>query len=635
VQQPADVIPLSPFRAELGRGRRLRRADALLAERDVDAAVRALPGDELYYVLHELGLQDAAPILSAATAEQLQVVLDFALWQRDQIAPAALAEWVELIAHAPPERIARWLAGLDPELVALILRRGARIHDLTQGPPPEESLGTFFPTPDGFFLLDVLGLPGEGEADGGEQDRAAVIIRLIDSLYRSDKHLARRLLVAAAGELDSELEESAYRWQRGRMADLGFADYYEALEVYRELDLAGVRIEEGRPPSLRSAVDGAGHDGAALRVPTALAQRLTDLGGSPFARAAQKLHAGDEIDELRFALVALTNRVLAADRVAPGDDEAVAATLQRLAATLDLAIERLAPGDDERGAAALRSVPLVRLFRAGVTMIGKVRRLALAVTRSGPFGRRGLALAEPDDAAVLEPLTRARPLYPRLLDQPPAAGERPFQSLADLARAGAAVERAAAAQAMLRGLGVEPRHVVPDAPVLIASGTDAAAIDAGVLARTVLVRRLLGGKVTAFDALEGRDVRAFVGQLHRSGDGPARLPAALARRAQELLDGIAPPALAAAAGVVAERWIAGLGPLETVLVRKAEASSTPSKKPASKNAASKKPASKKAASKKRASKKPAAKRKAAAKPRSKPQRKARRTPPRPATRRRR
>src|SRR5215471_4731416 len=259
-QTPADIIPLSPFRAELGRGRRLRRADALLAERDIESAVRALPGDELYYVLHELGHEDTTPILAAATADQLQVVLDFALWERDRVAPDTLADWVEAMAHAPPERIARWLAGLDAELVALIVRRGARIHDLTQGPPPEESEGTFFPTPDGFFLLDVVGLPrdpDQPQSEGEEHDQAAVVIRLIDSLYRADKHLARRLLVAATGELDSELEEAAYRWQRGRMADLGFADYYEALEVYRELDLAGVRIGEGKQPRLRSTADAA------------------------------------------------------------------------------------------------------------------------------------------------------------------------------------------------------------------------------------------------------------------------------------------------------------------------------------------------------------------------------------------
>src|SRR4029079_15405128 len=98
-------------------------------------------------------------------------------------------------------------------------------------------------------------------------------------------------------------------------------------------------------------------------------------------------------------------------RCARGDAESVASALQRLAATLDIAIERLAPGDDERAAAALRTIPLVRLFRTGVTMIGKVRRLALALVRGGPFGRQGPALAEADDAAVLEAVMRPRPLF--------------------------------------------------------------------------------------------------------------------------------------------------------------------------------------------------------------------------------
>jgi hypothetical protein len=574
--EPSNVIPLSAFRAELGRGRRLRRADALLADRDPDAAVRALPGDELYYVLHELGHEDAGALLAAATAEQLQVVLDFAVWQRDRLAPDALAEWVEAMAHASPERIARWLAGLDAELVALILRKGARIYDITQGPAPEESEGTFFPTPDGFFVLDVVGLPREDGTEasyGDENDRAAVIIRLVDSLYRGDKDLARRLLVAATGELDSDLEETAYRWQRGRMEDLGFADYYEALEVYREIDLSSVRIGEVKQTPLRTTADAAAGSGDALRVPTALAQRLSDVGGSPFARAAQKLAARDEIEELRFALVALTNRVLAADRIAPGDDDAVAATLQRLAATLDLAIERLAPGDDDRGSAALRTIPLVRLFRAGVTMIGKVRRLALALLHHGPFGRQTLALAEPEDAAVLESLARTRPLYLRLLDQPPATGERPFQSLADLARAAAAVERAAAAQAMLSGLGVEPQHIAPGSPILEEGGIDAAAIDAGLLARTILVKRLrsVGGAPT-IAPLDPREVTAFESELRRGQSGPVQLPPAVAKRARALLEAAAPSSLAGAAvAAVADRWIAGLAPLEPVLVARAPA----------------------------------------------------------------
>jgi hypothetical protein len=580
------VIALSPFRAEIGRGRRLRRADILLAERDLEAAVRALPGDELYYVVHELGLRDAGAILQAASAEQLQIVLDFALWERDQIAPGALGEWLAAMAEAPPDRIGEWLAGLDTELVALIIRKGADIYDLSHGDPPEEPQGQFFPTPDGLFVLDVRGLPEDprnrpSEADGGP-DSAAVIMRLLDSLYRSDKDLARRLLVGAGSELDSELEEMELRWRQGRMADLGFADYYEALEVYRELDPASVRVSDAGAAArteLRPRADAS--SGAALRVPTALAQRLGDTAGSPFARAAQALAAGDEIDDLHFALVALTNRVLAADRIAPGDDEAVAAVLERLAATLDLAIERLAAGDDALAAQALRTVPLTKLFRLGVSLIGKVRALALALVRRGPFGARGRALAEPVDAAVLDAVTRLRPLFPRLLDTPPAAAERPFRSLADLARATAAVERAAAAQAMLLGLGVTPGDVSSGSGALLASDADEAAIDTGVLARTVLVKRLLDAAPARFEPLSADDVRAFEASLRKSKHGPPELPDELRKAAQALLASVTPPPLAVAGAEVAERWIATLAPLEPTLVL-APRRPAPERRPAAK-----------------------------------------------------
>jgi hypothetical protein len=576
--RPNNVVALSQYRASLGRGRRLRRADALLEAPDLELAVRALPGDELYYVLHEIGLGEGAELLAAATAEQLAVVLDFALWERDQVNPAALGEWLEAISSAPYERVGRWLTGIDSELVGLILRHGARIIDLTQEEAPDEPEGIFWPTPDGFFLLDVRVTP---VVEGGP-DPARALIRLVDAFYRWDKSAARRILVGAIGELDAELEESAYRWRQARMADLGFADYYEALEVYRELDPASVKIGEASGRT-RTIVDAGSParvtDGdAALRVPTALAERLGSTDGSPFARAAQKLTVGDELDDLRFALVALTNRVLAADRIAPGDDEAVAAVLDRLVATLDLAIERLAQGDDERGAKALRTVPLARLFRLGVSLSGKVKRLGIAIRREGPFGRRAFGLAETDDATVLEAVTRLRPMFPRLLDDPPTNGERPFRSLADLARAGAAIEQAAAAQAMVHGLGVTAADVVAGGAAIAGTGMDEAGLDLGTLARTALVARLLAGGETKqaarpaeFQPLSPDQVKAFEAMLKpgRTKATAPKLPAALEKNARAILAAAAPPPLAAAAAKVTARWVADLAPLEPVLVRTA------------------------------------------------------------------
>src|SRR5436305_3404898 len=131
-QVPNNVVALSHYRARLGRGRELRRADALLEAPDLQAAVRALPGDELYYVLHEIGLEEGADILAAATPEQLTVALDFAAWRNDRIDGRTLAEWLAAIAVAPHERIGDWLEGLGSELVGLIIRRGAHVYHLTQ-----------------------------------------------------------------------------------------------------------------------------------------------------------------------------------------------------------------------------------------------------------------------------------------------------------------------------------------------------------------------------------------------------------------------------------------------------------------------------------------------------------------------
>ncbi len=597
---PDNVIALSRYRAQLGRGKRLRRSEALMNTPNPEAAIRALPGDELYYIVHETGTRDALDILVHATPSQLQVVLDFALWERDDIPAARLTEWLEVLSEAPPDKIGEWIAGLDVELVALLLLKTSSIYDLSDGDPPDEPEGTFYPTPDRLFVLDVRGLP-EGDAsartapqsrgtatpaperDEGDEgaeppESARAMIRIVDLLYRSDRVLARRLLVGARGELPSTLQEMAYRWRSGRMADLGFADHWEALEVYRELDPASVRIGEATGPASRvRPLHGDGRSGDSLRAPTALAERLSG-STSPFARAVAGLTTPDEVGELHFALVALGNRVLAADRVTPGDDEAVNAALARMLATLDIAVEFLAHGDDARAIEAVRTVPVVRLFRLGVSLIGKVKQLARALERKGPFAALGPGLFEDTDATVIEAVTRRRPAFPALLDDPPKAAERPFASMADVARATLALKEAAAAQALLYGLGVRSEHINTEAvaatPAGLQSG-DAGAIDAGVLARTALVARLLAGDSSSkrdqpmsFQPLTTDEVREFEALTRVQGDTTMKLTDKLTRKAKAILDAAAPEALGEAARKVAERWIAGLAPLEPVLVRR-------------------------------------------------------------------
>jgi hypothetical protein len=252
---------------------------------------------------------------------------------------------------------------------------------------------------------------------------------------------------------------------------------------------------------------------------------------------------------------------------------------------------------------AVRTVPLVRLFRLGVSLVSKVRALARAWLRKGPFASLPeLDLVEEPEAAVFEAVNRPRPVFPRLLDEPPAAGERPFATLDDIARATRMIQRAAVAQGMLIRLGVRPEHL--DAgPRAAATPSDPAALDTGLLGRTALIPRILlwsrarGGAGAAlaagppgqessadteneapppapppFHALSDVEVQAFRTLVGGGASSPpfgatagaaSEVPA-WASHATTILLGVAPEGLRAVADEVAARWVASLWPLEAI-----------------------------------------------------------------------
>ena len=551
-----NIVALSRYRARLARGQRARRAEELFDAPDPPAAIRALPPDEFYYVIHELGFPEAMEVLVHGTAEQVQTVLDFALWDRDRVAIEKSDEWLAALVEAPPETLGKWAQGIDVELLALLIRKRTRIYDLSLEDAPDNPEGTLWDSPDRLFTLEFT----------GEPDQVRVAQHLADSLYRYSPDMMRRLLVGMRADDDTELEETAYRWRSGRMADLGFVDFYEALVAYQELDPTSVHIEANPAPSPRPS--GEPIDDIHLRLPLVVTEKLS--GKTPFARAVAGLQTRDETADLHFALVALCNRVLAADRISPSDEEAIQAALERLSATLDIAVEFLAHGEGERETAAVRTVPLLKLHRLGVSLIGKLRWLATALVGKNPFAvlRPAVDIFEPEDGEILASLTRTRPAFPRALDTPPAPGERPFASLTDLAVATLAVGRAAAAVEMVTGLGVRPQQLTPEALEAMAKAAgakttiDPASIDAGVLARTVLVGRLLSGQPAALSVLPSGSTEKFK-QDFNSG---TQLPeSAAVQAANILLHSGQTSTLEGPGRQVAARWIASLCPLGPVL----------------------------------------------------------------------
>ncbi|MBL9015660.1 MAG: hypothetical protein JNL83_15865 [Myxococcales bacterium] len=455
--------PLARLRAQLAGPRGYRRIDALLSAENAPAAIAALSPNEVFELVHEVGFEDSQPLLELVTPEQIQGCFDLEAWQKDQLEVAPLKPWLASLIETGFEKVGQVWSGLDAELRALILQRQVRIWDVSLGEEPEEdNENPIMATPDRFFMLELQ----------GDDDTQRLIQQLVEDLYRADADLARHTIMAARSEPPAELEEQSYRWRSSRLADLGYVDFYEALDLFRPLDADKVQIGEGSQDT---------RVGDDTRLPAVVAEEV--LGRSFLARAMGSIDDAAQAEQLEAALMVLVNKVLAAGRAKPGQAEVVRRGALYATATLSLGLEVVARGDLGRARDALRSIALSRLFRVGYTVTHKLARLAQALAA------RSVTAGSPAKELVAG-LCSPRPLFSRAADDPPAAGLRPFEAQADLRRAGEILTGLTLRVALVEGLGVDV-VAMGQAPSIEASARPA--LDDHV--RTALARATVGGEL--------------------------------------------------------------------------------------------------------------------------------------------
>ncbi|MBK7195768.1 MAG: hypothetical protein IPH80_25075 [Myxococcales bacterium] len=511
---PDAPTPLAHLRAQLTAPRGRARVEALLERPDAADAVAALAPNALHELVTAVGMADAGELLALATPEQVQGCLDLEVWDRDRIELSQARPWVATLLELGFEKVGQVWAGLDAEWRALYLQGHTVIYDLTGGEDPDHDIDyvedpdappVWF-SPDGAFAVRLL----HGE------DPARLTMALLDDLYRADLGLARHTLLAARSEPTAELEEQSYRWRSGRLADLGYVDFYDALALFAPLTVEQYAAEP-TAPATPLEVD-------AAPLPVVVAEAL--LGKSFLARAWDRAvtEAPAAHERLQHALVTLVNTVLAAARVRPGDSSALGAAATYATATLSLGLESVSRGDLARAAALLPDASLNRLHRVGFTATARLAKVGAALAPRA-------TTADDTARAVLDALAAPRPHLARAVDDPPGVGARPFEALIDLRRVAEVLAELAVRIAIAERLGV----------ALIA-GTDVAerpALDAHV--RTALTRWLAGGALDA-RALSAAELKAARAAL---GGAVDRAAAVAAVRAVVGEDGGLSPKLAA------------------------------------------------------------------------------------------
>ncbi len=341
------------------------RQDLLLATPLARELVPLLPEQEVYLTLKEIGLEDALPVLSLMTREQLHYVNDLEAWQKESFEAPAFLKVIKLIYQCGEDRLADWLDAADPEILVLLLKDYGSVskfdvsQDAVEEPTPDTALSY-----DGFYRYHPK-----------RQEFAPLLDPVLRILKASSPERFGMIMESAYRDLPAEVEEEALRFRSRRLSEKGMPGFEEACEIYRPLtdekfmEYAAEPELERQPSETTAAL----YPIRWLPADSFLREVLTVLGG----------HA--DTDRIRMELASLGNKVLIAEGMDVTDADRLKEALKKVAGTLTLALEYLAGRDVDEAASWLTRAWLHHLFRLGATQVVRLAERARRIRNLAGF----------------------------------------------------------------------------------------------------------------------------------------------------------------------------------------------------------------------------------------------------------
>jgi len=342
-----------------------RRAELLDLVPAPELVIPLLPEAELCFTVKAIGLESATWVLEHATSEQVVAALDLDGWSGNAPDHARLDAWLDALAATSDPALLRSAQAIDPELLVTYLRGRVAVIQKPgddEGWQPPEGAQTL----EGQFYFVAL----------RENDDIAALIRLLHLLFQEDYWTYFRMMQGVIWELESENEEWARRWRNGRLEDLGFPAWEEAMSLYRYV----------RPEQRVDLKDG---DNALDIAEWHLPVWIPSL---PEGRDSRHLIfrtianlSSDERRAAFYAFVAVANKVAVADQMEISDAETTQRAIEKAAVWISKGLEYVAAENALDATQVVRRVALERLFRVGANLDPERAR---ARGKSGDVGER-------------------------------------------------------------------------------------------------------------------------------------------------------------------------------------------------------------------------------------------------------
>ncbi|MFO7716343.1 DUF6178 family protein [Desulfosarcina sp.] len=325
------------------------------------ALIHSFPEEDLHFLIHDIGLDSAGPLLSLASNRQWEYMLDMETWRKDRLNYQQATNWLQLLLQADPERLVNLCFHERLEFLELYLFHNIELRTLESDQASSDFGDGFFTDDDTFYVRFVDFPVSTPEEETAKTRRNEMLRQLLQRLSSYDHPLYQGLLMESVNMIPGETEEELYRMRNVRLGEKGFLPFHEAVGVYQPLRPRDLAVRDKKalgPPSLVETQ---------LPVPQFAAAYID--GDNRFVRALKSIREHHIIQQLQAELASLCNQIISADQEIIRGRDQLKAVVSKASGYLGIGLELMttspAESHEREAAALLRRHLLADIFRTG------------------------------------------------------------------------------------------------------------------------------------------------------------------------------------------------------------------------------------------------------------------------------
>ncbi len=329
--------------------------DLLILSRQTEQVVRLLPEEDIYYMIKEIGEEDAIPVLALLSTKQLQYVFDMEWWRGDKFVPQNALDWLRWVAKANDRLLLDWILTEDFDLKVMVLQSLIKVFK------PDEMTDQY----DGVEDLEHFTLDGVFDIFVKVPDAAPLLKNLFKLLYADHQKVFFALMEAVIWYPITPTVEVAYRWWRSRVEEKGIVGYEEAIGVYSLLDSDSLKLDAAPQEAFIE-------QGSAYAMAPVYPLADTDPA-TFFGQCLAMLKNHKRVNALCWELMYVANKVMVADRQDFTHIDIRHEIMRKVLGYINIGLELGAGGDIAKGEALLNQTWMQSLFQVGYAGVMRLK----------------------------------------------------------------------------------------------------------------------------------------------------------------------------------------------------------------------------------------------------------------------